>query len=285
MNVSTVLGIIVGLATLIGGIVLKGSSLSALANPAALVIIFVGTFAALLNAFPMSTIAKLPTYFGLIFGSSKQPEEMELAKEFITANAPLYELAVKSMGLGRLDAILGDYQQRWDADEAFDLSKIGMLNAFDPEAWKRKPDNEAAELTACLSEIASKVEKELLDALEPSYINGLSLLGGEPFEPENQKALVPFLRKVKERYPGKNIWCYSGYLYDSQLLSESRARCGYTDEMLSMIDVLVDGRFVKSLKDITLVFRGSSNQRIIDVKKSLESGDVVLWESRIKRGI
>lgn len=134
-------------------------------------------------------------------------------------------------------------------------------------------------------EFTEETEKELLDALEPSYINGLSLLGGEPFEPENQKALVLFLRKVKERYPGKNIWCYSGYLYDSQLLSESRARCEYTDEMLSMIDVLVDGRFVESLKDITLVFRGSSNQRIIDVKKSLESGDVVLWESRIKRGI
>ncbi len=134
-------------------------------------------------------------------------------------------------------------------------------------------------------EFTEETEKELLDALEPSYINGLSLLGGEPFEPENQKALVPFLRKVKERYPEKNIWCYSGYLYDSQLLSESRARCEYTDEMLSMIDVLVDGRFVESLKDITLVFRGSSNQRLIDVKKSLESGDVVLWESRIKRGI
>ena len=134
-------------------------------------------------------------------------------------------------------------------------------------------------------EFTEETEKELLDALEPSYINGLSLLGGEPFEPENQKALVLFLRKVKERYPGKNIWCYSGYLYDSQLLSESRARCEYTDEMLSMIDVLVDGRFVESLKDITLVFRGASNQRIIDVKKSLESGDVVLWESRIKRGI
>ncbi len=130
-------------------------------------------------------------------------------------------------------------------------------------------------------EFTEETEKELLDALEPSYINGLSLLGGEPFEPENQKALVPFLRKVKERYPGKNIWCYSGYLYDSQLLSESRARCEYTDEMLSMIDVLVDGRFVESLKDITLVFRGSSNQRIIDVKRSLADGGVVLWERKI----
>ena len=92
-----------------------------------------------------------------------------IAKEFISANAALYELAVKSMGLGRLDAILGDYQQRWDADEAFDLSKIGMRNAFDPEAWKRKPNNEATELTACLSEIASKVEKELLDAWTTRY--------------------------------------------------------------------------------------------------------------------
>ena len=93
------------------------------------------------------------------------------------------------------------------------------------------------------------------------------------------------LRKVKERYPKKNIWCYSGYLFDKELLGESRARCGYTDEMLSMIDVLVDGRFVEALKDIRLVFRGSSNQRVIDVKKSLEAGEVVLWEAKVKKGI
>ena len=97
--------------------------------------------------------------------------------------------------------------------------------------------------------------------------------------------LVQLLRKVKERYPEKNIWCYTGYLYDRELLSESRARCEHTDEMLSMIDVLVDGRFVEALKDIRLVFRGSSNQRIIDVKKSLESGDIVLWKPKVKRGI
>ena len=133
--------------------------------------------------------------------------------------------------------------------------------------------------------LAEETEEELLKALEPGYINGLSLLGGEPFEPENQEVLVPFLRKVRERYPDKTVWCYSGYLFDKELLRESRARCGLTDEMLSMIDILVDGRFVESLKDITLVFRGSSNQRVIDVKKSLERGDVVLWEQKIKRGM
>ena len=97
--------------------------------------------------------------------------------------------------------------------------------------------------------------------------------------------LVQLLRKVREQYPEKNIWCYTGYLYDKELLSESRARCEYTDEMLPMIDVLVDGRFVEALKDIRLVFRGSSNQRLIDVKKSLETGDIVLWKPKVKRGI
>lgn len=134
-------------------------------------------------------------------------------------------------------------------------------------------------------EYTEVTEEEILQALEPGYINGLSLLGGEPFEPQNQEVLVHLLRKVRERYPQKDIWCYSGYLFDRELLGESRARCGYTDEMLSMLDVLVDGRFVESLKDITLVFRGSSNQRLIDVKKSLKAGSVVLWEPKIKRGV
>lgn len=134
-------------------------------------------------------------------------------------------------------------------------------------------------------EYTEATEEEILQALEPGYINGLSLLGGEPFEPQNQEVLVRLLRKVRERYPQKDIWCYSGYLFDRELLGESRARCGYTDEMLSMLDVLVDGRFVESLKDITLVFRGSSNQRLIDVKKSLKAGSVVLWEQKIKRGV
>src|SRR5699024_4675877 len=109
-----------------------------------------------------------------------------------------------------------------------------------------------------------ETQKEILDALSPSYINGLSLLGGEPFEPQNQKVLINLLRNVKALYPQKTVWCYSGYLFDRDLLSESRARFEYTDEMLSMIDILVDGRFVETLKDIRLVFKGSTNQRIID---------------------
>ena len=124
-----------------------------------------------------------------------------------------------------------------------------------------------------------------MDALAPGYINGLSLLGGEPFEPENQKVLVGLLREMKEKYPRKDVWCYSGYLFDKELQAESRARCEYTDEMLSMIDVLVDGRFVESLKDIRLAFRGSSNQRVIDVKKSRKSGEIILWEPKVRRGI
>ena len=134
-------------------------------------------------------------------------------------------------------------------------------------------------------EYTQETEKEILEALAPSYINGLSLLGGEPFEPRNQEVLISLLRKVKERYPEKDIWCYSGYLFDKELLSESRARCEYTDEMLSMLDVLVDGRFVEALKDIRLVFRGSSNQRVIDVKKSLETGEIIPWEPKVKRGM
>lgn len=134
-------------------------------------------------------------------------------------------------------------------------------------------------------EYTEETEREILDAIAPEYINGLSLLGGEPFEPQNQQFLVQLLRKVRERFPKKTVWCYTGYLFDKDLLSESRARCGHTDEMLSMIDVLVDGRFVEKLKDIRLLFRGSSNQRIIDVPKSIQSGEIVLWEPKIRRGL
>ena len=123
-----------------------------------------------------------------------------------------------------------------------------------------------------------ETEKEIIDALKPSFIKGLTLLGGEPFEKANQRVLLPFLKKVKEIYPDKNIWCYSGYLLDEELLKDSRARCEVTDEMLSYIDVLVDGEFVEELKDISLKFRGSSNQRVIDLKKSLEENKIVLLE-------
>ena len=120
-------------------------------------------------------------------------------------------------------------------------------------------------------------ENEILEALEPSYINGLTLLGGEPMEPVNQLALLPFLERLKQRFPNKTIWCFSGYTFE-ELTGDSRARCSATDKMLGLIDVLVDGEFKEELKDISLRFKGSSNQRIIDLKKSIEKNDVVLWE-------
>ena len=112
-----------------------------------------------------------------------------------------------------------------------------------------------------------KTEKEILDALNHPYIAGLTLLGGEPFEPENQRELVKLLKKVREMYPKKNIWSYSGYVYDKDLIPGGRAYTEVTDEMFSYIDVLVDGPFVEDLKDITLQFRGSSNQRILNLRE------------------
>ncbi len=123
-----------------------------------------------------------------------------------------------------------------------------------------------------------ETEELILTMLAPDYIDGLTLLGGEPMEPTNQRALLPFLKKVRETYPNKTIWCFTGFVLDEELLRESYARCEVTDEMLSMIDVLVDGRFVKALHDITLRFRGSSNQRLIDLPKTLKTGDIVPWE-------
>ena len=121
----------------------------------------------------------------------------------------------------------------------------------------------------------SETEELLLRLLSPSYIAGLSLLGGDPFEPENQRALLPFLRRVKERFPEKTIWCYTGYTYAGGGLQERAVETEATREMISLIDVLVDDPFREELKDIRLKFRGSSNQRVIDIKRSLESGDVV----------
>ena len=124
----------------------------------------------------------------------------------------------------------------------------------------------------------TETENQILEMLAPDYIDGLTLLGGEPFEPANQRDLLPFVKRVKEQYPNKTIWCFSGFRLDDELLKESYARCEVTDELLSYIDVLVDGRFVEELKSPALIFRGSSNQRIIDVKASLSSGETVLLE-------
>lgn len=118
----------------------------------------------------------------------------------------------------------------------------------------------------------------ILSLLKPSYVKGLTLLGGEPFEPENQGAIVELLRQVKEKYPGKSIWAFSGYLFDRDMLSGKLGDPVVLNEFLSYLDVLVDGPFVESKKDLTLRFRGSSNQRLIDVPASLAAGDVILWQ-------
>lgn len=124
----------------------------------------------------------------------------------------------------------------------------------------------------------AETEEEILQALGHGYIAGLSLLGGEPFEPQNQRALLPLLRKFRAQYPQKNVWCYTGYTLESDLFAGGRAHCEATDEMLSLIDILVDGEFVEDLKDIKLRFRGSSNQRIIDLARTLREGTVRLWK-------
>ncbi len=140
----------------------------------------------------------------------------------------------------------------------------------------------------CFNEIAwdfnygkpftEETQQKLLKMLSPEYIAGLSLLGGEPFEPQNQRGLLPFVERVKERFPQKNIWCYTGFTYrDVGAFQEERANCEVTKRLISLLDVLVDGRFIEELKDIRLKFRGSSNQRIIDVKRSLEGGSTVLY--------
>ena len=131
----------------------------------------------------------------------------------------------------------------------------------------------------------AETEEMLLEALAPGYIAGLTLLGGEPFEPENQRALLPFVRRVKAKYPDKTIWAFSGFYLESELLCDgSHPRCEATDELLSLIDVLVEGRFVLAKKNIALKFRGSSNQRIVDMNKTREAGQIVLWDEG-KRGL
>jgi anaerobic ribonucleoside-triphosphate reductase activating protein len=127
-------------------------------------------------------------------------------------------------------------------------------------------------------EFDEEVEEKILKALEPSYIAGLTLLGGEPMEYVNQQGILPLLRKVKEKYPDKTIWCYTGYLYEKDILENFCAKWAETEEILSYLDVMVDGEFVEDLKDISLRFRGSSNQRIIDVKKSRQTEKIILWD-------
>lgn len=138
----------------------------------------------------------------------------------------------------------------------------------------------------CFNEIAwpfdygepftTEVEDKILSMLAPGYVQGLTLLGGEPFEPQNQGPIVAFLRRVKAAYPNKSIWAFSGYLYED-IISGRLGDKAVTDEFLSCLDVLVDGPFVQAKKDLTLRFRGSSNQRIIDMAATRARGEVTLW--------
>ena len=117
---------------------------------------------------------------------------------------------------------------------------------------------------------------ELLRLLQPDYIAGLTLLGGEPMEPENQPALLDLVRQVKQAYPEKNIWCFSGYLYDD-LAAGKIGDGAVTRALLGLVDVLVDGEFILARKKLQLRFRGSENQRLIDLRKTEQAGQVVLW--------
>ena len=123
----------------------------------------------------------------------------------------------------------------------------------------------------------AKTEEEILSALDHSYIAGLSLLGGEPFDPRNQETVCGLLKKVRARFPQKDVWCYTGYTLDKDLKEGGAAYTPFTKDMLESIDVIVDGEFVEALKDIKLRFRGSSNQRIIDLKRTRGSGEIKLW--------
>ena len=119
---------------------------------------------------------------------------------------------------------------------------------------------------------------EIFAELDKPYVNGLTVLGGEPFEPENQRELLPFIKNVKVLYPNKTIWCYTGNNLEHEIWQPGPGRCEVTDEFLQYIDVLVDGDFVQDQYDISLRFRGSSNQRIIDMNKTRAAGRVVLWQ-------
>ena len=118
-----------------------------------------------------------------------------------------------------------------------------------------------------------ETENQLLRMLQPAYVRGLTLLGGEPMEPSNQRSLLPFVQKVRTAFPQKDIWCYTGFTYET-LLNRPDTRA-----LLQYVDVLVDGPYVESLRDEDLLYRGSSNQRLIDVRASLEQRQVVEWKS------
>jgi anaerobic ribonucleoside-triphosphate reductase activating protein len=151
-------------------------------------------------------------------------------------------------------------------------------NCFNREAWDFSYGNPFTNDTL----------QEILDAIDKEHIEGFSLLGGEPFEPENQECVRDILKAIKQKCPQKTVWCYTGFVFDKELLAGRVGELQTVREILSNIDVLVDGRFVEELKRLDLLFRGSSNQRIIDVKRSLEKNETVwldgVWERKMGSG-
>lgn len=138
---------------------------------------------------------------------------------------------------------------------------------FQPETWD----------FAYGKEFTNEAEDEIIELLKPAHIQGLTLLGGDPFEEENQEALMPLLRKMKEKCPDKDIWAYTGYILDEDFILGGRKYTQWTEEMLSMIDVLVDGPFIQAKKNLSLKFRGSSNQRVIDMNATREKKEIILY--------
>ncbi len=139
---------------------------------------------------------------------------------------------------------------------------------FNPETWDFTYGNL----------FTSHTIDKIIKNLAPAYVKGLTVLGGEPFEHPNQMALLPLLKKVKETYPEKDVWVFSGYTFDTDILKDMASKWPETSELLSYIDILVDGEFIEEKKNLSLRFRGSENQRIIMVQESINSGEIVLWD-------
>ena len=143
-------------------------------------------------------------------------------------------------------------------------------NCFNPETWD-----------FCYGQPFTKeTEDSIVKALAPDYIKGFTLLGGDPFEPENAAVLAPFMERLRKKYPKKSFWCFTGYDYEADLLTGKKGDPDVVMRLLKCLDVFVDGMFVEELKDLNLLFRGSANQRIILVKPSLKSDEVVLWDEK-----
>lgn len=141
-------------------------------------------------------------------------------------------------------------------------------NCFQPETWSFSYGEE----------FTPEVQAKVLASLDAPFVDGLTFLGGEPMEPENQRGLLELARAAKAAYPNKTIWCYTGDVYEDLANLESPRRTEATEELLGLIDVLVDGPYIEEQHDITLRFRGSSNQRVIDMNATREQGGVQLWQ-------